>query len=129
WSIPLGIQNCTGITDDMVRSAPAFADIAREVEERLAGRLFIAHNVNFDYRFLRTELMRSGRSLSSCKACTVRLSRRLYPNMPRHTLDYVIARHGLICEHRHRAMADAQVLWQFWNVLRVERQPEEVEQV
>ena len=128
WSIPPGVQRCTGITDEMVRRAPSFAQIADELLERLAGRVFIAHNVAFDYRFVRAELARTGHGWLSERACTVRLSRRLYPSMPRHTLDYLIARHGLVCERRHRALSDARVLWQFWNVLRAEQQAEHVEQ-
>jgi DNA polymerase-3 subunit epsilon len=129
WTIPFGIQRYTGITDDMVRGAPAFEDIADDVVRRLEGRLFVAHNAGFDHRFVRAELARAGHRWSGDKACTVRLSRRLYPDMPRHSLDYVIARHGLVCGQRHRALGDAQVLWQFWNVLRAERQFGEVERV
>ncbi len=116
--IPPSIQVLTGISNEMVAEAPRFEDIASEVERRLAGRRFVAHNVRFDYGFLRAEMRRAGRSYSAPVACTVRLSRHLYPDGGRHNLDAVIARHGLTCASRHRALPDAQVLAQFWRALR-----------
>lgn len=116
-SIPPSIQHFTGITDEMVRDAPFFEDVAEELFERLEGRLFVAHNARFDYGFIRAEFKRAGRKFASRLACTVRLSRRMFPDMPRHNLDAVIERHGLKCEQRHRALPDAQALWQFWGVL------------
>jgi DNA polymerase-3 subunit epsilon len=127
FPIPAGIQHFTGITDEMVRCAPFFEDVAQELERRLDGRLFVAHNARFDYGFLRSELARTGRKLTNRMACTVRLSRRLYPEMERHNLDAVIAHHGLSIEARHRALPDAQALWQFWCVLANRSQREEVE--
>jgi len=127
-SIPPAIQHFTGITDEMVRYAPFFEDIAAEVLERLEGRLFVAHNARFDYGFLRSELRRAGYSFSSRVACTVKLSRRLYPDERHHNLDALIERHGLDCPDRHRALPDAHALWQFWNVLRLQEPFETVEQ-
>jgi DNA polymerase-3 subunit epsilon len=119
-SLPPSIQRLTGIHDDMLRDAPTFRDIANELESRLAGRLFIAHNVRFDYGFIRREFKHMGREWQSRMACTVRLSRALYPDMPRHNLDAVILRHELQVPARHRAMPDAMALWQFWRKLREE---------
>ena len=127
-SIPPLIQHFTGITDEMVRHAPFFEDVAAELRERLEGRLFVAHNVRFDYGFLRSEFHRLGQRFSSRTACTVRLSRRLHPQERQHNLDAIIERYGLSCARRHRALPDAQVLWQFWSRLRAERSPEELEQ-
>ena len=118
--IPPSIQQLTGISDEMVADAPPFAAIADEVEARLAGRRFVAHNARFDYGFVRTELRRVGRPFAAPLACTVRLSRELYPEQPRHNLDAIIARHGLECASRHRALPDAQVLAQLWGALRRE---------
>ena len=118
--IPPSIQQLTGISDEMVADAPPFAAIADEVEARLAGRRFVAHNARFDYGFVRTELRRVGRPFAAPLACTVRLSRELYPEQPRHNLDAIIARHGLECASRHRALPDAQVLAQLWSALRRE---------
>lgn len=113
-AIPRYIEQFTGITNEMVREAPAFEDIARELLERLEGRLFVAHNARFDYGFFRGEFRRLGHDFRSRVACTVKLSRRLHPEMRRHNLDAVIERHGLACEQRHRALPDAEALWQFW---------------
>jgi len=117
-TIPPSIQRLTGISNEMVMAAPAFDALADEVESRLAGRRFVAHNARFDYGFVRAELRRSGRSFSAPFTCTVRLSRALYPEAARHNLDSMIERHGLECSSRHRALPDAQVLAQLWQRLR-----------
>jgi DNA polymerase-3 subunit epsilon len=113
-TIPPSIQTLTGISNDMVADAPPFERIAAEVLERLRGRLFVAHNARFDYGFLRGELRRAGHRWQAPLACTVKLSRRLDPELPRHNLDTLIAHHGLSCETRHRALPDAEALWQVW---------------
>jgi len=115
--IPPSIQRLTGISNEMVAAAPPFAELADEIETRLAGRRFVAHNARFDYGFVRTELRRTGRHFVAPLACTVRLSRELYPEAERHNLDALIARHGLDCSARHRALPDAQVLAQLWSKL------------
>jgi len=117
-TIPPSIQRLTGISNEMVMAAPSFDDLADEVERRLAGRRFVAHNARFDYGFVRAELRRSGRRFSAPLTCTVRLSRDLYPEAARHNLDAIIERHGLECSSRHRALPDAQVLAQLWQRLR-----------
>lgn len=119
--IPPSITALTGIDNDLVRDAPSFAEIARELRERLGGRLFIAHNVRFDYGFIRGEFQRIGERWQAPTACTARLSRRLFPQQARHNLDTVIAVHGISCPVRHRAMPDAAALWQFWQKLRREQ--------
>jgi DNA polymerase-3 subunit epsilon len=123
-SIPGFIQNMTGITDAMVRAAPTFDEVAAEVLERLKGRLFIAHNAPFDYGFLKSEFRRVGHDFRATVLCTVKLSRRLFPEHRRHSLDALIERHGLRADGRHRALADAQLIHQFWQQLR-QSQPED----
>ena len=112
-SIPPGIQALTGITNAMVAGAPRFRDVWREIAERLAGCVFVAHNARFDYGFLKHEFARVGTTFTAKVLCTVRLSRRLYPGSSRHHLDAVIERHGLKVSERHRALGDARILWQF----------------
>ena len=112
-TIPGVIQALTGISQEMVERAPRFEQIAAELYQRLAGRVFVAHNARFDYGFLRREFERAGLKYLAKTLCTVRLSRRLYPREVRHDLDSLIARHGFECEARHRAAPDAGVLWQF----------------
>lgn len=116
-SIPPEIQALTGITNAMVRDAPPFAAIADEVAARTAGALFVAHNARFDYGFLKHAFARLERAYSARVLCTVRLSRRLYPDAAHHSLDSLIARHGLPAIDRHRALGDARVLWAFVQAL------------
>lgn len=111
-SIPPAIQALTGISNAMVKDAPRFEDIAREVYEAIDGRVLIAHNARFDYGFLKNEFKRLGKTFSAPVLCTVKLSRRLFPQHARHNLDSLMMRHGIDCEARHRALGDARVLWQ-----------------
>ena len=113
-SIPPFIQGMTGITDEMVRGQPTFGSIAELLAERLQGRLFVAHNARFDYGCLQTEFRRAGGTFRADVLCTPRLSRSLFPSVERHGLDALIARFNLIPKGRHRALADAELLWQFW---------------
>jgi DNA polymerase-3 subunit epsilon len=121
--IPEFIQQLTGIRNEMVADAPTFAEVAEELAGRLQGRLFIAHNARFDYGFVKNEYQRLGQRFRADVLCTVRLSRRLFPQFPRHNLDSLIDRHGLQPNDRHRALADADLLWQLWRVL--QREPGE----
>jgi len=126
--IPPEIQALTGITDEMVRGAPSFGRIADEVTARTAGAVFVAHNARFDYGFLKHAFARLERRFSARVLCTVRLSRRLFPGEPRHSLDSVIARHRLPIDGRHRALGDARVLWAFVRALYRDLAPETIEQ-
>jgi DNA polymerase-3 subunit epsilon len=118
--IPAYIAAFTGISDEMVAGAPRFAQIAAEVRRRLQDAVFVAHNARFDYSFLRSEFRRLELPFSARVLCTVKLSRRLFPEHVRHNLDAVMQRHGLTCSARHRALGDAQVLRDFWFKLRRE---------
>ena len=119
--IPAAIQALTGITNDMVAGAPTFGRLAGDLHERLQGRVFVAHNARFDYGFLKREFARAGLDFRAKTLCTVRLSRRLYPEHARHNLDSLIARHGLQCRARHRALGDADAVWQFLRLAAEER--------
>lgn len=122
--IPPFIQHLTGISDAMVRDAPTFATLAGEVLHRLQGGLFIAHNARFDYGFLRNAFKRLGMTLRCEALCTVKLSRKLFPQEIKHSLDALVERHGLSAQARHRALADADLLWQFWRKLEATLAPE-----
>ena len=119
-AIPPAIQALTGITNDMVAGAPTFAELARGLHERLEGRVVVAHNARFDYGFLRQAFEREGIRYAARTLCTVKLSRRLYPGHARHNLDSLITRHGLKCRARHRALGDADAVWQFLRVAAAE---------
>jgi DNA polymerase-3 subunit epsilon len=122
--IPPFIQALTGISNEMVVDAPAFAALADEVQARLAGCTFIAHNARFDYGFLKNEFKRLGRRFQADVVCTVKLSRRLFPGFHKHSLDSLIERHGLLVHDRHRALSDADLIWQFWQQVRLQPGPE-----
>ena len=121
------IEQLTGISNAMVATAPRFADIAEEVFGRLRGRLFIAHNARFDYGFLKSEFKRLGMDFRASVLCTVKLSRALYPEHKRHNLDSLIERHALQAAARHRALADAQLIHQFWQKIHVDRSIDDIE--
>jgi DNA polymerase-3 subunit epsilon len=114
------IEAFTGISSEMVADAPLFADIAATVLEKLRDAVFIAHNARFDYSFLRSEFRKVGIDFTAEVLCTVKLSRRLFPEHARHNLDAVMERHGLVCSARHRALGDAQVLRDLWLKLKRE---------
>jgi DNA polymerase-3 subunit epsilon len=116
--IPSYIEAFTGITNQMVADAPRFAEIAAIVRQKLQAALFVAHNARFDYSFLRSEFLKAQMNFSATVLCTVKLSRRLFPEFPRHNLDAVMERNGLTCGARHRALGDARVLHDFWLKLR-----------
>ena len=124
--IPPFIEQLTGISNDMVAAAPPFAEIAGETLRRLAGRLFIAHNARFDYGFIKNEFKRLGIAFRAPVLCTVKLSRSLFPEHKRHNLDSLIERHGLTADARHRALADARLIHQFWQKIHVDRSSDDI---
>jgi len=133
-SIPEDIRVLTGITNEMVRGAPTFSEVRREVLERLEGHVFVAHNARFDYGFIKNELARLEEKFTADVLCTVRLSRKLYPEAIGHGLDALIARHGLhdaiaprssARTGRHSALGDARALWRFVQMLYREREADE----
>jgi DNA polymerase III subunit epsilon len=123
-SIPSNIQAFTGISNEMVRDAPRFADIAAEVFDKLTGSVFVAHNARFDHGFLHREFLRVNKQLAVAVLCTVKLSRRLFPQYIRHNLDSVMERHGITCAARHRALGDAVVLHDLWQKLEAQVAPQ-----
>ncbi len=106
-SIPWEITRITGISNEMVRSAPKFYEIAKEIVEITKDAVFVAHNVGFDYGFLRKEFGALGFTFSRKKLCTVRLMRRVFPGFRSYSLGNLIERFDIQVKNRHRAMADA----------------------
>lgn len=112
-SIPYFITNLTGITEQDVAGAPVFSKVKHKVKKLLHGATFVAHNVWFDYSFIQAEFDRVNIPFESKRCCTVRLSRRLFPQYKSHKLASLIERFGFTYSSRHRAYDDAYVLWQF----------------
>jgi DNA polymerase-3 subunit epsilon len=106
-SIPRYIQALTGITDEMVAGAPCFEEVAPVIHEWLKDNVFVAHNVNFDYSFLKHQLEACGLDLNARKLCTVRLSRKVFPGIPSYSLGNLCQHLGISIPNRHRAGGDA----------------------
>lgn len=112
-SIPPWITRLTGISNAMIETAPSFTDLAPALFERLQGKVIVAHNARFDYSFLKQSFLRCGLNLNCKTLCSVRLSRKLFPQHRHHGLDRIIARLGIEIDDRHRAMADTEVILAF----------------
>lgn len=105
--IPPFIVNMTGISDEMVAAAPLFEEVAPQIYNLLNGRVFVAHNVSFDYSFVHYLLGRSGFQWSAPKLCTIKLSRRVFPGLVKYGLGSLTRDLGIKIEGRHRAWGDA----------------------
>ncbi len=122
------IQSMTGINPQALEKAPTFDEIKDELAALLEDSIFVAHNVRFDYGFIRNEFKRSGIKFSSKHFCTVKLARLLYPNQKRYNLDAIIENFNIKCVNRHRAFDDAKVLWEFYKKSQESIKPELFEQ-
>ena len=114
--LPEWISDLTGILDTDLIGQPYFNEIADKVAKMCEGAIFIAHNVRFDYSFIKNHLHESGLVFRPELLCTVRLSRALYPAERSHKLESLIKRHNIKVPARHRAYEDAKALWEFCNV-------------
>lgn len=102
------ISGLTGITNNMVRTAPKFHEIAKDVLEYTKDCIFIAHSVNFDYNVIKHELNELGAEFKRKKLCTVRLSRKLIPGQGSYSLGSICAALNIKINDRHRARGDAE---------------------
>ena len=105
--IPYYISQMTGITDDMVASAPRFFEVARKIVELTEGNIFVAHNAPFDYRFIQSEFKQLGFDFERETLCTVRMSRKLIPGKSSYSLGNLCNDLGIKVTDRHRAAGDA----------------------
>jgi len=106
--IPVYIQALTGISDAMVAQAPDFSEEAATIYALLNDHIFVAHNVNFDYSFVKHHLEMCGYTLQCKKLCTVRSSRKLFPGLPSYSLGKLCASLDIPVQNRHRAGGDAE---------------------
>ncbi|KQM69613.1 DNA polymerase III subunit epsilon [Pedobacter sp. Leaf216] len=116
-SIPPYITALTGIDDDMLKDAPVFEDVALQIYQLLSDKVFVAHNVNFDYSFLKHHLAASGFDLQCRKLCTVRLSRKLIPGKTSYSLGKLCTALQIPIQNRHRAAGDADATSILFNLL------------
>ncbi|MDJ0917204.1 MAG: exonuclease domain-containing protein [Woeseiaceae bacterium] len=106
--IPANITRLTGITPAMVADAPYFSDVADEFAAFLEGGIFVAHNVDFDYRFIAQEFGRLGRTFRMPKLCTCASMRKLYPGRKSYSLAALTSDFGIKLDSHHRALCDAE---------------------
>jgi DNA polymerase-3 subunit epsilon len=111
------ITALTGITNEMVAEAPTWEEIAPKVKELTEGRVFVAHNVRFDYSFISNEFKRIGQRYVRKQLCTVRLSRAILPGLQSYSLGRLCDQVGIPVEHRHRAFGDGAATAELFNVL------------
>ena len=104
--IPDFITQVTGIDNDMVKDAPKFYEIARQIVEITEGAVFVAHNARFDYSFIQKEFRRLGYTFTRKQLCTVQLSRKLMPQLKSHSLGNLCRHLGIVNTQAHRAMSD-----------------------
>tara|TARA_B100000809_G_scaffold139066_1_gene136699 strand:+ start:16169 stop:16672 length:504 start_codon:yes stop_codon:yes gene_type:complete len=103
------VTKLTGIKNSMVADAPLFKDVAKEIYELTKGHIFVAHDVDFDYKFLREELGKAGYDFNEPKVCTIELSKKHLPDATSYSLGKLCYELGIPIpeEVRHRAEGDA----------------------
>jgi DNA polymerase-3 subunit epsilon len=116
--IPPSIFGLTGINNEMVAHAPIFDDISEKVLEMLTDRIFVAHNVNFDYSFVHHQLAQAGFKWTAKKLCTVRAARKIKPGLGSYSLGNLCNSLNIGLENRHRAGGDADATAQLFSLLR-----------
>ncbi|MEO5685465.1 MAG: exonuclease domain-containing protein [Chitinophagaceae bacterium] len=116
-SIPRHISALTGITNEMVYDAPGFEQVADRIFHLLQDRIFVAHNVNFDYSFVKHHLNEAGYVLNTRKLCTVRMSRKAFPGYASYSLGNICRELKIHITDRHRAMGDTMATMQLFEMV------------
>lgn len=115
--IPPYISAMTGITNQMLATAPRFEEVAENIYNLLHDRIFVAHNVSFDYSFIKSHLKEAGFEFNAQKLCTVRLSRKIFPGFPSYSLGNLSRSLDIIITERHRAGGDAEATAKIFHLL------------
>ena len=105
--IPKYVAKLTGISNEMVATAPAFEQVAPKILQLLQGTTFVAHNASFDFPYLKYYLDQTGLILDLPVLCTLELSRKAFPNIPKHGLETLCEELSINIDNRHRAGGDA----------------------
>ena len=111
------VKKLTGITDEMVASAPTFKQVASKIDEITYGNIFIAHSVDFDYYFLREEFKKVGYNFKRKKLCTIELSRKILPGKGSYSLGKLCDELNIPISDRHRAAGDALATTKLFEML------------
>ena len=106
--IPLFITQLTGITNEMLIDAPPFEEVMDKVEDLTRDKIFVAHNVGFDYSFLRNEFKKQDERFIRKRLCTVRLTRKIFPGLQSYSLGKLCRQFDIPLENKHRAFGDAR---------------------
>lgn len=113
--IPYDITRLTGIDNDMVKDAPKFFEVAKEIVEITEGAVFVAHNVRFDFGFVSHEFRRLGYTFTRKQLCTVRLARKVFPGLKSYSLGNLCKHFGITNSAAHRAWADVDATVQLFH--------------
>lgn len=116
-NIPYHITQLTGISEDDVEEAPTFGEVASKVYDLLQGQIFVAHNVNFDYTFIKRELDLAGYTWDAKKLCTVKSTRKIVPGLPKYSLSNLAEHFDIVNPNPHRALADAETAAEILHIL------------
>ena len=119
----------TGITNKMVENAPTFSDVAERIYNLLINRVFVAHNVNFDYSFIKQHLKTAGYEIDLPKICTIKLSRKIFPGLLKYGLGSLSNHFNIKNNARHRASGDAEALMELFLILQKNDINKEIEQL
>ncbi len=119
--IPPFITQLTGITDDMVASAPSFSEIAAQFSVFLEGSIFVAHNVRFDYSFIQREFARNEIDFVRPQICTSAGMKKAYPGLPSYSLKNLTQHFQISLDSHHRAMCDARAAMELLNLMNEKR--------
>lgn len=111
--IPTNITRLTGISDSMVADAPYFEDVAEKIYQMFDGCYFMAHYAVFDFSFIKRQLKECGLDFRPRLLCSVKLSRKLFPEVKGHSLEAIINRNNIAVDDRHRAYADTRAVYDF----------------
>jgi DNA polymerase-3 subunit epsilon len=125
-SIPFQITLLTGINNEMVADAPKFYEVAKKIVQMTQGRIFVAHNVFFDFNFIRHEFSELGYSFRREKLCTVRLARKHIPGHKSYSLGKICKDLGIGNEARHRAMGDAKATVELFQLIQNKIQDKDI---
>ncbi len=115
--VPYRITGLTGISNDMVKGAPKFYEVARKVVEMTEGRTIVAHNARFDYQFIRNAFKELGYPFKSEVLCTLALSRKLLPNQSSYALRKLCKTLDIPLTVQHRALGDAKATAELLEIL------------